>query len=85
MKKNRKWPLQDAKNKFSELVNKAEYEGPQYVTKRGHESVVVVSFEDYKKLKSKKNDLLDFFKSSPLRGADLDLKRDRSSDREIQI
>ncbi|MEX0780723.1 MAG: type II toxin-antitoxin system Phd/YefM family antitoxin [Balneolales bacterium] len=85
MKKNEKWQLQDAKNRFSELVNKAEYQRPQYVTKRGHESVVVLSYEDYKKLKPSKNDLVDFLKSSPLQGAELEFERDKSRDREVRL
>lgn len=40
--KIRKWQLQEAKNKFSEVVRKAIEEGPQTVTKHGKESVVVL-------------------------------------------
>ncbi|MBP8132561.1 MAG: type II toxin-antitoxin system prevent-host-death family antitoxin [Candidatus Hydrogenedentes bacterium] len=29
------WQLQDAKNRFSEVVEKAVAEGPQHVTRRG--------------------------------------------------
>lgn len=52
------WQLQDAKNKFSEVVRRAEIEGPQIVTKHGKEAVVVVSAKDYEetgKAKPKKN------------------------------
>jgi prevent-host-death family protein len=53
-----KWQLQDAKNRFSELVEKAITLGPQTVTKRGKETVVVLSVEEYKKLTKPKFDLV---------------------------
>ncbi|WP_319522558.1 type II toxin-antitoxin system Phd/YefM family antitoxin [uncultured Desulfosarcina sp.] len=69
------WQLQDAKNRFSELVKKALADGPQIVTKRGVESVVVLSVKEYRKLKQPKNDLVAFFRQSPLRNVDVDLSR----------
>ena len=47
---NRKWPVQDAKAKFSELLDAAIAEGPQIVTKRGVETAVVVPIEQWRKL-----------------------------------
>lgn len=44
------WPLQDAKNKFSELVNAALAGEPQKVTRRGLPAVVVLSAEEYERL-----------------------------------
>lgn len=43
------WTLQDAKNKFSEVVNAACAGAPQVVTKRGKPSVVVLAMGDYEK------------------------------------
>ena len=60
------WALQDAKNKFSELVDKAVGDGPQTVTKHGREAVVVLSVTDYRKLLVHQNNIVDFFVSSPL-------------------
>lgn len=48
------WKLQDAKAKFSKIVEEALNVGPQYVTRRGKEAVVVVSVEEYEKLISNK-------------------------------
>ena len=79
------WQLQEAKNRFSELVNKALDEGPQVVTRRGEEVVVIVSNDDYKKLVKSQSSLLEFFRQSPLIGAELDLERDRSFPRETQL
>ena len=44
------WPLQDAKNKFSALVNAALAGEPQRVTRRGQPAVVVLATEEYDRL-----------------------------------
>ena len=44
------WPLQDAKNKFSELVNAALAGEPQEVTRRGKPVVIIVAVEEYERL-----------------------------------
>lgn len=41
------WTLQDAKNKFSEVVNAACAGSPQVVTRRGKPTAVVLSMHDY--------------------------------------
>lgn len=79
------WQLQEAKNKFSNLVDKAHNDGPQFVTKHGKESVVILAVEDYQKLSKPKSDLLSFFKSSPLSGINLDTARDKSPSRDIEL
>mgnify|MGYP000599946381 CR=1 FL=1 len=79
------WQLQEAKNRFSELVNKVLNEGPQVITRRGEEVVVIVSNEEYQKLLKSQSGLLDFFRQSPLVGVELDLERDQSLPRDIQL
>ncbi|HVZ17360.1 MAG TPA: type II toxin-antitoxin system Phd/YefM family antitoxin [Terriglobales bacterium] len=44
------WPLQDAKARFSELVDATLKKGPQIVTRRGVETVVVVPIEEWRRL-----------------------------------
>ena len=44
------WQLQDAKARLSELIETAKTEGPQTITQRGVESVVVVPAEDWKRM-----------------------------------
>ena len=46
----REWPLQDAKNKFSAVVNAALEGEPQHVTRRGRPAVVVIAVKDYERL-----------------------------------
>ncbi|MDA2919123.1 type II toxin-antitoxin system Phd/YefM family antitoxin [Desulfobacterota bacterium AH_259_B03_O07] len=75
------WQLQEAKNKFSEVVEEALKHGPQVVTKRGKETVIVLSYADYRKMTLTQKKLSDFFRESPLVGIDLDLTRDTSPTR----
>jgi len=79
------WQLQDAKNKFSNLVDKAQNKGPQVVTKHGKKAVVVLSIEEYEKLIKPKTNLVNFFKNSPLATTDLDLKRSNEIPRDIEL
>jgi len=79
------WQLQDAKNRFSELVNKALKEGPQIITRRSEEVVVILSKGEYEKLKQTQTGLLEFFRRSPLVGVELDLDRDRSYPRDTPL
>jgi prevent-host-death family protein len=46
-----RWVLQDAKARFSELVRRVRSEGPQHVTVHGRDEVVVVSAEEFRRLK----------------------------------
>ena len=72
------WQLQEAKNKFSRVVEDAVNSGPQIITKRGVEVAIVLSVAEYRKMLASKQKLSDFFRDSPLVGADLDLTRDTS-------
>lgn len=45
------WSLQEAKARFSEVVRRAEAQGPQHVTVHGREAVVVLSAAEFRKLK----------------------------------
>lgn len=44
------WPVQDAKARFSELLNACVSEGPQVVTRRGAETAVLVPIAEWKRL-----------------------------------
>ena len=44
------WPVQDAKARFSELLDTCLREGPQIVTKRGAETAVLVPMDDWRRL-----------------------------------
>jgi antitoxin Phd len=64
------WQLREAKQRFSELVRRAEREGPQVVTRHGEEVVVVVPVEEYRRMSEcddgeKKMDFKEFLMSAP--------------------
>lgn len=81
-----KWQLQEAKNRLSEVVRKAQEEGPQVITLRGEDAVVVVAASDYQKLaKRPKMNLVDFLRRSPLVGLELDLTRSRDTGRKAVL
>ena len=81
----KQWQLQDAKNRFSEVVDKAIKDGTQLVTRRGVETVVVVSVEEYRKLTRSTISLVDFFRKSPLRDINVNLDRNKDLGREIDF
>jgi prevent-host-death family protein len=62
------WPLQDAKARLSELIRKAQSDGPQHVTVHGRGSVVVLSEEEYSRLTGARSGqrLVDLLRASPL-------------------
>jgi len=74
----RVWQLQEARNKFSEVVEEALSKGPQVVTRRGVEAVIILSYAEYRKLIASQKKLSEFFRQSPLAETDIDLSRDRS-------
>ena len=80
-----KWQLQDAKNRFSEIVKKAVQNGPQMVTRHGTDTVVIMSVEEYSKLKRPKTNLVSFFKTSPLFNMKIDLARKKDYPREVKF
>ena len=79
------WALQDAKNRFSEMINHAIREGPQVITRRGEETAVLLSMQDYRVLAEPEGNLVDFLRSSPLIGHDLKCDREDDYGREIEL
>jgi prevent-host-death family protein len=65
------WALQDAKNHFSKVVQKARREGPQVVTVRGERAAVVLSATDYDALSAGRPSLVDDLLAGPAWDDDL--------------
>ncbi len=78
-----KWPLQDAKNRLSEVIQRALNDGPQLITKRGVETAVLISIDDFKSLTRKKGTLVSFLRHSPL--SEVNLDRDDDTGRDIEL
>lgn len=85
----RRWKLEDAKNQFSRVVRAALDEGPQVVTRRGEEAVVVVAFDQFRRLVAPRRGLVEFMRRSPLAKAlaegPLDLRRSADQSRDIEL
>jgi prevent-host-death family protein len=69
-----RWQVQDAKQRFSELIRTAHTEGPQVVTRHGEEIAVVIDIADYRRLKGETTEFKDYLRSGP-GFDDLDLTR----------
>ncbi|MBI2395362.1 MAG: type II toxin-antitoxin system Phd/YefM family antitoxin [Deltaproteobacteria bacterium] len=83
----RRWQLQDAKNRFSEVVSEAERTGPQIVTRRGTEAAVVLSYDDYRALtKSRRGrTLVDVLLAAPKVPGGLRVDRRDDLDRGVDV
>ena len=80
----RRWQLQEAKNHFSDVVNRARSEGPQIVTKRGVEAAVVLSYDKYRELMGQKMTFEEYLLTAPPFD-DLDLERSKEPGRDIDL
>ncbi len=68
------WQVQEAKQRFSELLRVAHVEGPQFVTRHGREVAVVIDIADYRHMKGEVTEIKDYLLSGPLFD-DLELTR----------
>ncbi len=78
------WQLQEAKQRFSELVRRTLEEGPQVVTKHGEEVVVVVPAEEYRRTGGKKPDFKEFLLNGPDLSV-LNLERSKDFPRDVEL
>jgi prevent-host-death family protein len=82
-----RWPLQDAKAHFSELVRRVRSDGPQLVTVHGRDEVVVVAAEEFRRLKGDRTGaaLIAALQESPYRDIDLEPRRERLPVRDVKL
>ena len=82
-----RWPLQDAKARFSELVRRVRSEGPQHVTVHGRDEVVVVAADEFRRLKGERTGraLIDALQASPHRRVDIEPRRQRMPVRDVDL
>ncbi|MDA8327864.1 MAG: type II toxin-antitoxin system Phd/YefM family antitoxin [Betaproteobacteria bacterium] len=77
------WQLQEAKSRFSEVVDLTLSEGPQMVTRRGQDAVVILSALDYRRMTGAPG-LLKTLLGAP-RGEPLDMERTYESIRDLTL
>jgi prevent-host-death family protein len=83
--KSGQWLLQDAKARFSELVRRVHSEGPQRVTVHGRDEVVVISADEFRRLKGDLTGeaLIGALQASPHRDIDIEPSRTPMPVREV--
>jgi prevent-host-death family protein len=81
----RTWQLQEAKARLSEVIMQASKEGPQTITTRGEPTAVIISKDEYERLKHPRESFIDFMRKSPLCGLDIDMVREQTMTRETDI
>ena len=79
------WQVQEAKARFSALVRSAETDGPQTITVHGRRAAVVLSAADYDRLKRPQPSMAEFLRVSALVGVELNIERDTSLPRDIDL
>lgn len=79
------WQLQDAKAHLSAVVKQATTGHPQEITLRGEPAVVVISKKQYLKLVKPKPALVDFMQNSPLCGLGVEITRNKTLTRNIDL
>jgi prevent-host-death family protein len=78
------WTLAGAKARLSEVVDRAQA-APQFVTRNGKPSAVIVSAEEWARKTGRKGTLAEFLLASPLRGADIELQRQHDTPRDPKL
>lgn len=79
------WKLQDAKARFSQLVEDALKIGPQFVSRRGKKAVVVLSAEEFETLVSKKPSFKEFLLNCPKIDCDFEFERQKDYPRSLEL
>lgn len=69
------WTVAEAKAKFSEVIDRAQSDGPQTITRNGRTTAVLVAAEEWERKTKRKGNLAEFFAASPLRGSGIKIKR----------
>ncbi|KAF3362494.1 hypothetical protein PHSC3_000967 [Chlamydiales bacterium STE3] len=79
------WQIQEAKAKFSQLVEDANIKGYQTITKQGEPVAVILSKKEFDKMTQSKTSLLNFFKTAPCQEIELNIQRSKDLPREIDL
>jgi len=79
------WQLQDAKQRFSELVRAAERGEPQIVTRHGEEVVVVINIEEFHRLRSDGMSLMAYLRADADAPSDFRIERQQDLPRDVDL
>lgn len=79
------WQVQEAKQRFSEVLRAAESGEPQIVTKHGQEVAVVIDIAEYRRLRGEPVSLMEYLRAGPLVDEDLEIERRSEPPRDIDL
>lgn len=79
-----RWQVQEAKSRFSEVIEEALKKGPQIITRHGSERAVVLSIDDFRALTAHKPGLKEYLLGGP-KVDDFEIEPDRDTGREIGL
>lgn len=79
------WSVAEAKAKFSEVIDKAQSDGPQTITKNGRKAAVVVSAEEWEHKTQRKGNLAEFLAASPFRKYGVEIRPLRMRLRKVDL
>jgi prevent-host-death family protein len=86
---DRSWQVQEARARLSSLIDEALAGRPQRISRRGKRVAVIISAADYDRLTAPRENLVEFFRRSPLAEAmmagEVDLERDRDAIRDLPL
>jgi prevent-host-death family protein len=80
-----RWQVQEAKQRFSEVLRAAESGEPQIVTKHGEEIAVVIDIAEYRRLRGGSMSLMAYLREKPTADADFEIERRRDLPRDIDL
>jgi len=86
-----RWQVQEAKQRFSEMLRAVAHDGPQTISRHGQDAFIVLGIDDYRELTSKRRDLVEALLGPPhsdeLAAIMDEIERERRSDlpREIEL
>ena len=79
------WQVQEAKQRFSEMLRAAESGGPQIVTRHGEEVAVLIDIEQYHHFQGQSVRFMDYLRSEPLLDVDLEIERAPDAPRTVDL
>lgn len=84
-KRHKRWQVQEAKAKFSQLIKETESSGYQTITKNGETVAYIVSKEEFELYLKPQKSFLEALDQCPYPEIDLDIKRGKDTIREIDL
>ena len=79
------WQVQEAKQRFSELLRAAEAGEPQIVTRHGEEIAVLIDMAEFRRLRGQALNVMEYLRVDPLDETDLPLERSPDLPRDVDL